>query len=104
MVGRHAYGIPGMDAQASERLLSELVELACRPPRVYHHTWSPGDAVVWDNRCLMHRARPYDANHPRVLRGTRISGDAATELAPTFADERADSFNPSTSNESSLAG
>ena len=101
--GRHAYGIPGMSEQASELLLKELLENACQPPRVYTHKWQVGDTVVWDNRCLMHRARPYDAAHARVLRGTRISGDAETELAPTFADERADAFSPSTSNESPLA-
>lgn len=101
--GRHAYGIPGMDSQASEALLDELLANACQPPRVYTHKWNVGDTVVWDNRCMMHRARPYDAKHPRVLRGTRISGDPETELAPTFADERADAFQPSDSNISPLA-
>lgn len=101
--GRHAYGIPGMNADASEALLRELLENACQPPRVYTHEWQVGDTVVWDNRCLMHRARPYDASYPRVLRGTRISGDPATELAPTFADERAAAFVPSASNETAPA-
>lgn len=100
--GRHAYGIPGMSAEQSETLLKDLLDNACQPPRTYMHTWQPGDTVVWDNRCLMHRARPYDTNHPRVLRGTRIAGEPETELAPTFADERADGFHPSASNESSL--
>ena len=101
--GRHAYGIPGMDAEASESLLDRLLADACQPPRVYTHRWQLGDTVVWDNRCLMHRARPYDPGCARNLRGTRISGDPETELAPTFADERADAFRPSTSNESPLA-
>ena len=101
--GRHAYGIPGMGEEESETLLRELLENACQPPRVYKHTWQVGDTVVWDNRCLMHRARPYDANFPRVLRGTRISGDKATELAPTFADNKAVGFQASESNESSLS-
>jgi alpha-ketoglutarate-dependent taurine dioxygenase len=99
--GRHAYGIPGMSTQDSETLLDELLENACQPPRVYRHIWRIGDLVVWDNRCLMHRARPYDANHPRVLRASRISGEPESELAPTFADERAAAFKPSASNESS---
>lgn len=101
--GRHAYGIPGMDAEESETMLRELLADACQSPRVYTHHWQVGDIVVWDNRCVMHRARPYDASYPRVLRGTRISGDVETELAPTFADERAGGFKPSTSNESSLS-
>jgi len=96
--GRHAYGIVGMEAEKSAQLLTTLLENACQPPRVYQHSWQVGDIVVWDNRCLMHRARPYDQSYPRVLRGTRISGDSATELAPTYADARASDFIPSSSN------
>ena len=101
--GRHAYNIVGMDPKESEALLDGLMEAACQPPRTYKHAWTPGDTVVWDNRCVMHRARPYDTSQARVLRGSRIAGDAATELAPTFADERADTFKPTSSNKSSLA-
>jgi len=100
--GRHAYGVVGMSEDESESLLQTLLETACQPPRVYKHTWQVGDIVVWDNRCLMHRACPFDERQIRVLRGTRMAGDPASELAPTFADERADAFKPSTSNESSL--
>ena len=101
--GRHAYGVVDMEQEASEALLDQLMQDACQPPRVYRHQWQVGDIVVWDNRCLMHRACPYDTRHPRTLRGTRIAGDQATELAPTFADERADAFNPSDHNKSPLA-
>lgn len=87
--GRHAYDIPGMEAQASKELLEQLLAQACQSPRVYTHRWQVGDTVVWDNRCLMHRARPYDTNHARVLRGTRIAGDPASEIAPTLPDPRA---------------
>jgi len=101
--GRHAYGIPGMSPRESEAFLDDLLEEACQPPRVYRHEWKVGDLVVWDNRCLMHRARPYDTRYPRVLRASRISGERETELAPTFADERAAEFKRSNSNESSRA-
>jgi alpha-ketoglutarate-dependent taurine dioxygenase len=100
--GRHAYGIPGMAPSESEQLLDDLLERACQPPRVYQHTWQVGDLVVWDNRCLMHRARPYDPAQPRSLRASRISGEATSELAPTFADERAEGFAPSQTNETAL--
>ena len=81
MVGRHAFGIPGLAPDESERLLEELVDFACQPPRVYHHQWTPGDAVVWDNRCLMHRACPWDMRQPRVMYHSRIAGDPITEFA-----------------------
>jgi alpha-ketoglutarate-dependent taurine dioxygenase len=97
-IGRHAYGIPGLDPAESEKLLSDLVDFACRPPRTYAHLWQPGDVVIWDNRCVLHRARPYDYREPRVMRHTRVAGDPATELAPTGRDDRAAAFEPSTSN------
>ena len=81
LIGRHAYGIPGLQPDASERLLTELVEFACQPPRIYHHHWTPGDAVVWDNRCLLHRACPWDMHEPRVMYHARIAGDPRTESA-----------------------
>jgi alpha-ketoglutarate-dependent taurine dioxygenase len=81
VVGRHAYGIPGMGEQESEDLLRRLVEHTCREPRVHHHRWEPGDAVLWDNRCLLHRATPWDMSEPRVMFHTRIAGDPETELA-----------------------
>ncbi len=85
-IGRHAYGIPGLSSEASESLLAGLLDFACRPPRIWRHDWQPGDLVIWDNRCLLHRARPYDHTEPRVMRHTRIAGDEATEWAPGLAD------------------
>ncbi|MDZ7684218.1 MAG: TauD/TfdA family dioxygenase [Gammaproteobacteria bacterium] len=81
LIGRHAYGIPGLSSEASERLLDELIEFACQTPRTYYHTWSPGEAVIWDNRCLLHRACPWDLNEPRVMYHSRIKGDEASEFA-----------------------
>jgi alpha-ketoglutarate-dependent taurine dioxygenase len=81
VIGRHAHNIPGMDANESERFLQELVDFACRPPRIYHHDWAPGDAVIWDNRCLLHQATPWDMTEPRVMWHSRIAGDAVSEAA-----------------------
>jgi len=97
-IGRHAYAIPGLTETESEKLLSDLLEFACRPPRTYAHRWRPGDVVIWDNRCVLHRARPYDYREARVMRHTRVAGDPATELAPTDRDDRAVAFEPTTSN------
>jgi len=78
-IGRHAHDIPGLDPDESERLLEELLDFACRPPRTYEHQWTPGDVIVWDNRCVLHRARPWDLNEPRLMKHTRIKGDPVTE-------------------------
>ena len=80
-IGRHAYGIPGLSEAESEALLDELVTFACQPPRTYEHTWRPGDMVIWDNRCVLHRARPYDRRQARVMMHVRIRGEEPSELA-----------------------
>lgn len=85
VIGRHAYGIPGLGAEASERLLDELLEFACRPPRVVSHQWKAGDVVLWDNRCLLHRARPWNMSEPRVMYHTRIAGERASEAGISLA-------------------
>lgn len=81
LIGRHAYGIPGLTASESEALLDDLVDFACRAPRVYHHDWVPGDAVLWDNRRLLHQGTPWDMREPRVMYHARIAGDPKTEFA-----------------------
>jgi alpha-ketoglutarate-dependent taurine dioxygenase len=81
LIGRHAHNIPGMDQAESERLLQDLVDFACQPPRIYHHAWTPGDAVIWDNRCLLHQATPWDMTKPRVMWHSRIAGDPVSEAA-----------------------
>lgn len=81
LIGRHAHAIPGLSTAESEALLDGLVEEACQGPRVWTHSWTPGDAVLWDNRRLLHRARPWDLKLPRVMHHSRIAGDPATEFA-----------------------
>jgi len=44
-------------------------------------TGKPGDVVIWDNRCLLHRAMPWDMNEPRVMWHSRIAGDPVSEAA-----------------------
>ena len=47
-----------------------------RPEFVYSHRWRPGDLVLWDNRCTMHRALPHEDmdKERRVLHRTVVKG------------------------------
>ncbi|MEO5840461.1 MAG: TauD/TfdA family dioxygenase [Acidimicrobiales bacterium] len=74
-VGRHARTVVGLDAIEGRRLIDDLREQACRAPRIYTHRWTVGDVVVWDNRCVLHRGRPWDMAQPRVMRRLTIAGD-----------------------------
>ncbi len=81
-VGRHAFGIPGLERAESKRLIRSLVDFVVSDPaRVYTHRWRPGDTLLWDNRAIAHRARPYEYGEPRVLIGTRVAGEPESELA-----------------------
>lgn len=75
----HIFGIDGMPREEAKAFLDTLRDAACQHPRTYAHKWKPGDFLLWDNRCCLHRARPYDPKETRVLRGSRVSGDKETE-------------------------
>lgn len=75
-IGRHAEFVEQLSQNEGRALLDELLEAACQPPRTYRHRWSAGDAVLWDNRCVLHRGHPWDMAQPRVMRRTTIAGDA----------------------------
>jgi hypothetical protein len=72
MAGRHAYGVPGLAEDESERLLEDLVDVACRR-RGSGAQLDAGDVGVWDNRRLMHRRLPVGHDEPRGSCGTRGS-------------------------------
>lgn len=72
-IAAHASHIVGMATGEGQALLAELMEFATQPQFVYRHKWRVGDLVIWDNRCTMHRATPYEAtDHVRDLRRTTI--------------------------------
>jgi alpha-ketoglutarate-dependent 2,4-dichlorophenoxyacetate dioxygenase len=56
----HAGRIVGMSDQAGKALLAELMEFATQRQFVHTHRWRTNDVVMWDNRCTMHRGRPFD--------------------------------------------
>ncbi|HEY6717007.1 MAG TPA: TauD/TfdA family dioxygenase, partial [Reyranella sp.] len=48
---------------------------------VYTHKWRQGDAVMWDNRAMLHRGRPWDYKKERSMVRTTISATDADGLA-----------------------
>jgi len=78
-VGSHACEIVGLPTDEARGRLRELLDLATEPDTVYAHAWRPGDLVMWDNRCVLHRGRPWDESaYRRVMHRTTVAGDGPT--------------------------
>jgi alpha-ketoglutarate-dependent 2,4-dichlorophenoxyacetate dioxygenase len=78
-VASHACEIAGMPTAAARALIRELIAVATTPDRVYTHRWRAGDLVMWDNRCMLHRGRPWDeSRYRRVMHRTTVAGDGPT--------------------------
>jgi taurine dioxygenase len=75
-LGDHAWRIEGLPLEEGRDLIEELNSRIIDDQRVYAHRWRVGDLVLWDNRCMLHKAEPYDtANEARVLRRCTITGE-----------------------------
>ncbi len=66
--------ISGMsDAEAAE-LVQFLFDHSTRDDNVFEHAWSPGDVVIWDNGCVLHRADHSDVAGDRVMHRGMVVG------------------------------
>jgi taurine dioxygenase len=75
-LGDHAWCVEGMPVADGRALIEELNAAIVSPERVYTHQWRPRDLVLWDNRCMLHKAEPYDtAKQARVLRRCTVVGE-----------------------------
>jgi len=77
-MGEHASHVEGSGMVESRALIDRLTAHAVEERFVYRHQWRTGDMLMWDNRCLLHRANPnFDAaRFPRVLHRTCLRGSA----------------------------
>ncbi len=76
---RNAY-IGGLPLEESEALLDELWSYATRDDIAWRNQWQPGDLVLWDNRCTMHRRDSFDSNSRRILYRTQIKSVSSERL------------------------
>ena len=77
-MGQHASHFAHLPMAQGRARLAALQAHATQERFLYRHQWRPGDVLMWDNRCLLHRA---DANfdaarYPRVLHRTCLRGTA----------------------------
>ena len=75
----HIGRVQGWPVPEALALIRDLMEHATQRELVYRHEWRVHDLVVWDNRCTMHRGRPYDnKRYPRDMRRVTLSDTAPT--------------------------
>ena len=78
-VGSHARSIKNWSDRDARTLLDNLTARATRPEDIYRHHWQVGDLLIWDNRCILHRGRSYDADcYRRRMHQTRVAGACPT--------------------------
>ncbi len=83
-LGSHASHVMGRPVEEGRALLRELLDFATQPQFVYRHVWRRHDLVMWDNRCALHRGRPWDERrYRRVMHRTTVAG-----AGPTAVDGR----------------
>lgn len=75
VIGCSASHIEGMDRDAGEKLLHELLAWTTQSKFVYRHEWKPGDLLIWDNTGVLHRAEPYPLDSSRLMRRTTLLGE-----------------------------
>jgi alpha-ketoglutarate-dependent 2,4-dichlorophenoxyacetate dioxygenase len=72
----HASHVIGWPVAEGRALIEELIAFATRPEFVFQHRWRVGDLVIWDDRCTMHRGRPYDdTRYRRDMHRTTVSDE-----------------------------
>ncbi len=75
-LGDHAEYIVGMPYDEGRALIEELNALAIHPDLTYEHRWTARELILWDNRCVMHRATAYNpATQGRVIRRCTVLGE-----------------------------
>ncbi|MEO8005332.1 MAG: TauD/TfdA family dioxygenase [Betaproteobacteria bacterium] len=76
-LGDHAEYIVGMGYEEGRALIEELNADAIHADLTYQHRWTPGELILWDNRCVLHRATGYDpATQKRVIRRCTVLGES----------------------------
>ena len=69
----HTMDVEGMDKAAGRKLIADLIAHTTQDKYTFSVQWQPGDMVIWDNLCTMHRGGEYDYTvHKRDMRRTTV--------------------------------
>lgn len=74
-IAAHVHHIENLDQKASKQLIDDLYAHAIQEKYVVEIEWeNPGDLVIWDNTCTMHRAvgGPFLLRYRRDMRRVTV--------------------------------
>jgi alpha-ketoglutarate-dependent taurine dioxygenase len=72
----HAEYIVGLPYDDGRALIEELNAMIIHPDLTYEHRWTAGELLLWDNRCVLHKATAFDeAREGRVVRRCTVLGE-----------------------------
>ena len=66
-IASHSFAIEGIGLADGQAIIDEAVAHCTQPEMVYSHEWQPGDVLIWDERAVLHRGRPWNYDEPRTL-------------------------------------
>ncbi len=66
--------VSGLTEEEGEAIVGVLYEHSTKEENTFRHTWSPGDVVMWDNGCVLHRADHSDVVGDRVMHRGMVAG------------------------------
>jgi alpha-ketoglutarate-dependent 2,4-dichlorophenoxyacetate dioxygenase len=77
LTASHIETLTGKSTEETTRFVAELIRRATVPENCYSHRWAKGDFLLWDNRCVMHRATPFQEDRDvREMRTVRLMDTA----------------------------
>ena len=68
--------ISGLDGAEARKTIEFLYAHSTAEENTYRHAWSPGDVVMWDNGCVLHRADHAGVSGDRVMHRGMVAGYA----------------------------
>lgn len=92
-IAAHTMAVKGMEKEAGRKLIDYLIAHATQPQYTFSVAWNPGDMVIWDNLCSMHRGGDFDyANEKRDMRRTTVREGTEPHTMETGDDPFAELF------------
>jgi taurine dioxygenase len=71
--------VSGISSEQAAGTVEFLFTHSTRADNVYRHVWSPGDVVIWDNRCVLHRADHAGVLGDRVMHRGMVADDMISD-------------------------